>query len=155
MTTSPQQKIYNLKRALADLGISESTDWFGEENTYTISGEEGALLFSVRLPVPDYELPEDLKRFGWNDGEVERYIFKNSPEHRTIPGARFEVALNSYMNSRFHELPEIQAMEAKVEGFKSSEDFRAYDAERTRIWQDFIANDPRIRELQAELDTLY
>lgn len=155
MTTSPQQKIYNLKRALADLGIVESTDWFGEENTYTISGEEGALLFSVRVPVPEYELPEDLKPFAWSDSEVERYIGKNSPERRTIPGARFETALSNYISSRYHNLPAVQALEGKIEAIKTHDELQAYDAERTRIWREFIAGDARIAELQAELETLY
>lgn len=152
---SAQQKIDNLKRALEDLGISYDADFYGETDSYEISGEGANLLFSIRVPVPEQELPEELKVFGWSDYEVDRAISKGNAEKRTLSGARFEIALTNYAHKLFAQIPEVQELEATLDSVKTMDELNGYQARREAIWKQMWAENTRLQELQKDLDENY
>lgn len=152
---SAQQKIDSLKQALEDLGISYDADFYGETDSYEISGEGANLLFSIRVPAPDRELPEELKPFGWSDYEVDRAISKGNADKRTLSGARYELALTEYAHRVFRQIPEIGELEAAVETLTTMDKLNAYQDRRTEIWQKMWAENTRLQELQKDLDENY
>lgn len=150
-----QEKIDALKKALEDLGISYDADFRGEANSYEVQGEGSNLLFSVQIPAPERELPEELKPFGWSDYEVERAIYKGNTEKRTLSGARYELALDDYTDRVFAQIPEVRELEDALESMTSSEEFSAYHARRKKIWNQLWARNTRLQELQKDLDENY
>lgn len=151
----PQERIDALKKALEDLGISYDADFYGEANSYEIQGERSNLLFSIHVPAPERELPEELKPFGWSDYEVERALDKGNAEKRTLSGARYELALSDYAHRVFAQIPEVKELEGTLESMTSSEDFDAYQARRQEIWTQLWAENARLQELQKDLDENY
>lgn len=116
---------------------------------YTVTGEYENVTVSIEVPAPEFELPEELKPFAWDD--VDRAIWKGNASKRTYAGADFELALRDYASHLLYTDPEMVALKETLSRVTTKEELDEYDKKRQAIWERVNKN-PKLTAWEKELE---
>lgn len=141
-------KMENLKSALHALGFKFDEDYSIESGD---SGDE--INFIVRVPMDEFELPEELRAYAVDDHEIERAVWKGNTEKKTWNGANFELALRNYMNAVLNTDPEMIKLRGEdlLNADTTREYLETYQATVLKVWER-IHTEPQVAAWLEDLE---